>query len=102
MKQVFAYGGIAASLILIAFGVGAIAIGIDGRSEVRDAIAEQNITATPDAGELTNGKLEPGQPIKTGAEAKAFADVMEHHALESTEGKRYAEMGRFLTADGKE
>lgn len=102
MKQVFAYGGIAASLILIAFGVGAIAIGIDGRSEVRGAIAEQNITATPDAGELTNGKLEPGQAIKTGAEAKAFADVMEHHALESTEGKRYAEMGRFLTADGKE
>jgi hypothetical protein len=102
MKQVFAYGGIAASLILIAFGIGAIAIGIDGRNEVRDAITEQNITATPDAGELTNGKLEPGQPIKTGAEAKAFADVMEHHALESTEGKRYAEMGRFLTADGGE
>jgi hypothetical protein len=101
MKQVFAYGGIAASLILIAFGVGAIAIGIDGRSEVRDAIAEQNITATPDAGELTNGKLEPGQAIKTGAEAKAFADVMEHHALESTQGQRYAEMGRFLTKDGK-
>jgi hypothetical protein len=102
MKQVFAYGGIVASLILIAFGVGAIAIGIDGRSEVRDAIAEQNITATPDAAELTNGKLEPGQAIKTGAEAKAFADIMEYHALESTEGKRYAEMGRFLTADGKE
>jgi hypothetical protein len=102
MKQVFAYGGIVASVILIAFGVGAVAIGIDGRGEVRDAIAEQNITATPDAGELTNGKLEPGQAIKTGAEAKAFADVMEHHALESTEGKRYAEMGRFLTAAGGE
>jgi hypothetical protein len=27
---------------------------------------------------------------------------MEHHALEATGGKRYAEMGRFLTADGKE
>lgn len=102
MKQVFAYGGIAASIILIAFGIGAIVIGIDGRNEVRDAIAEQNITATPDAGELTNGELEPGQAIKTGAEAKAFADVMEHHALESTEGKRYAEMGRFLTKDGEE
>jgi hypothetical protein len=102
MRQVFAYGGIVASLILIAFGVGAIAIGIDGRSEVRDAIAEQNITATPDAAELTNGDLEPGQAIKTGADAKAFANVMEHHALESTGGKRYAEMGRFLTADGKE
>jgi hypothetical protein len=102
MKQVFAYGGIVASVILIAFGVGAIAIGIDGRNEVRDAIAEQNITATPDAGELTNGALEPGQAITTGAQAKSFAEVMEHHALESTEGQRYAEMGRFLTADGKE
>jgi hypothetical protein len=101
MKRVFAYGGIVASVILIAFGTGAIVIGIDGRNEVRDAIAEQNITATPDAGELTNGALEPGQSIKTGAEAKAFADVMEHHALESTEGQRYAEMGRFLTKDGK-
>ena len=102
MKQLFAYGGIAASVILIAFGIGAIAIGIDGRNDVRDAIAEQQITATPDAAELTNGELQPGQAIKTGAQAKAFADIMEYHALESTEGKRYAEMGRFLTADGKE
>jgi hypothetical protein len=102
MRQVFAYGGIAASVILIAFGIGAIAIGIDGRNEVRDAIAEQSITATPDAPELTNGELSAGQAIKTGAQAKAFANVMEHHALESTSGKRYAEMGRFLTADGKE
>ena len=27
---------------------------------------------------------------------------MEHHTLESTEGKRYSEMGRFLTPDGEE
>ena len=102
MRQVFAYGGIAASVILIAFGIGAIVIGIDGRNEVRDAIAEQNISATPDAPELTNGELSAGQAIKTGAQARAFADVMEHHALEATSGKRYAEMGRFLTKDGKE
>jgi hypothetical protein len=102
MRQVFAYAGIAASLILVAFGIGAIVIGIDGRNDVRDAIAEQKITATPDAPELTNGELKAGQPIKTGADAKAFSDVMEHHALEATGGKRYAEMGRFLTADGKE
>jgi hypothetical protein len=102
MKQVFAYGGIAASVILIAFGIGAIAIGIDGRNEVRDAIAEQNITAGDDAAAITNGELESGQAIKTGAQARAFADIMESHTLESTEGKRYAEMGRFLTADGKD
>ncbi|MFL5931532.1 MAG: hypothetical protein ACJ75P_09765 [Gaiellaceae bacterium] len=102
MRQVFAYGGIAASVILIAFGIGAVVIGINGRSEVRDAIAEQNITATPDAPALSNGELKAGQPIKNGSQAKAFANVMEHHALEATGGKRYAEMGRFLTAAGKE
>ena len=77
-------------------------MGATGRSEVRDAIAEQRITATPDAAEITDGKLEPGQAIKTGAQAKAFADIMEFHALESTEGRRYAEMGRFLTPSGEE
>jgi hypothetical protein len=102
MRKWFAYGGIAASVVLIAFGIGAIGIGAWGFNEVRDSIAEQNITATPDAAELTGGDLQPGQAIKTGADAAAFADIMEHHALESTEGKRYAEMGRFLTATGEE
>jgi hypothetical protein len=102
MRKLFEIGGVISGLVLIAFGVAAIVMGVNGRSEVRDAIAEQKITATPDADEITNGKLEPGQPIKTGAQARAFADVMEFHALESTEGKRYAEMGRFLTPSGEE
>lgn len=102
MRRILEIGGVIAGVVLIAFGIAAIAMGVNARSEVRDAIAEQNITATPDAGEITNGKLEPGQAIKTGADAKAFADVMEFHALESTEGKRYAEMGRFLTPSGEE
>jgi hypothetical protein len=102
MRKVFAYGGIVASVILAAFGAGAIAIGVNGYNEVRDEIAAQQITATPDAAELTNNKLQPGQAIKTGADAKAFADIMEHHALESSEGQRYAEMGRFLTPSGEQ
>jgi hypothetical protein len=101
MKKWFAYGGIAASVILVAFGAGAIVIGVNGYNEVRDEIAAQKITATPDAGEITGGKLTPGQAITTGADAKAFADVMEHHALEATKGQYYAEMGRFMTASGQ-
>lgn len=100
MKKWFAYGGIAASVILMAFGAGAIAIGVNGFNEVRDSIAAQQITATPDAQELSGGKLTPGQDIKTGADAKAFAGVMEHHALKATGGKRYAEMGRYVTPKG--
>jgi hypothetical protein len=102
MRKVLEYGGVLAGVVLIAFGIGAIYMGVDGRNTVRDAIAEQKITATPDAAEITNGDLEAGQAIKTGADAKAFADVMEFHALESTDGRRYAEMGRFLTASGEE
>jgi hypothetical protein len=101
MKKWFGYGGIAASVILVAFGAGSIAIGVNGFNEVRDEIAAQNITATPDAAEITDGTLQPGQPITTGSEARAFADVMEHHTLEATKGQRYAEMGRFLTPTGE-
>lgn len=101
-RLLFEWGGIAAGIVLIAFGVAAIYMGVNGRGVVRDSIADQQITATPDAAEITNGKLEPGQPIKTGADARAFADVMEFHALEATEGQRYAEMGRFLTPSGEQ
>jgi hypothetical protein len=102
MKKWFGYGGIAASVILVAFGAGAIAIGINGFNTVRDEIAAQNIVAGDDAAELTNGDLQPGEKITTGAEARSFADIMEHHTLAATEGKRYADMGRFLTPDGKD
>jgi hypothetical protein len=102
MKKWFAYGGIAASVILIAFGVGAIGIGISGYNDVRDQIAEQQIVAGDDAAELTGGALQPGQAIKTGSDARAFSDVMEHHTLDATGGKRYAEMGRFLTPSGED
>lgn len=102
MKKWFAYGGIAASVILIAFGAGAIGIGVTGFNDVRDEIAEQRIVAGDDVAEITDGRLQPGQEITTGAEARAFADVMEYHTLDTTDGRRYAEMGRFLTPDGKD
>ena len=102
MKKLFGYGGIAASVILVAFGAGAIAIGVTGYNDVRDEIAAQKIVAGDDAAELTDGRLQPGQEITTGAEARAFADIMEYHTLDATEGKRYAEMGRFLTPTGED
>ena len=101
-RKIFEYGGWIAGAVLIVFGVVAIVMGVNGRNEVRDAIAAQKITATDDAAEITNGKLQPGEAITTGAEAKQFAKVMEHHTLDATGGKHYAEMGRFLTPAGKE
>jgi hypothetical protein len=95
MKKLFEYGGIAASVILIAFGAGSIALGAWGVNEVRDNLAREKIVGTPDSSI-------PGQKVDTGSEAKAFSDVMRKHALEATDGRTYAEMGRFLDAQGNE
>jgi hypothetical protein len=94
-RKVFEYGGIAASIVLIAFGIGSIGIGAAGINEVRDNLARENIVGTPDSSI-------PGQKVDTGDEAKAFAAVMRKHALEATGGRTYAEMGRFLDAQGNE
>jgi hypothetical protein len=94
-KRIAEYGGIAASVILIAFGIGTIVVGIDGRSTVRDNLAQEQIVGTPDSSI-------PGQKVDTGSEARAFAKVMRTHALEATGGRPYAEMGRFLDSNGKE
>ena len=95
MKKFFEYGGIAASVILIAFGSGSIALGAWGINEVRDSLAQEKIVGTPDSSI-------PGQTVDTGSEAKAFAETMRKHALEATDGRTYAEMGRYLDPQGKE
>ena len=76
------------------FGIGAIVIGFDGRDRVRSDLAREQIVGTPDSSI-------PGQKVDTGAEAQAFAKVMRKHTLEATGGQTYAEMGRFLDANGK-
>jgi hypothetical protein len=90
-RKIFEWGGIAASIVLIAFGIGSIVIGAAGLNEVRDNLARENIVGTEDSSI-------PGQKVDTGSEAKAFADVMRTHALEATGGLTYAEMGRFKSA----
>jgi hypothetical protein len=98
MRKAFAYGGIAASVVLILFGIGSTGVGIAGFDEVRDTIARENIVATDDANEIPGVNLAPGQKVDTGAEAKEFAEIMRHHTLDSTEGLTYADMGRFQSA----
>ena len=48
MSRPFRLGGIVAGVVLIAFGVGAIVIGLAGRGEVSDAIAREQIVGSPD------------------------------------------------------
>jgi len=94
MRKLFQYGGIAASIVLIAFGIGAIYMGFDGRSQVRGDLAAEQIVGTDDS-------TIPGQTVDTGSEAQAFALVIRKHTLEATGGQTYAQMDRFIAADGK-
>lgn len=116
MRNILRYGGVAASILLIVFGIGTIVVGIDGRSEVGDNLAQENIVGTPDmtpdaiakeakAAGLTDVSLPTcsvaGEAIDTGSRAKCFASYMRIHALEATGGETYAQMARYQSADGK-
>jgi hypothetical protein len=94
MSKLYIYAGIAASIVLIAFGAGSLYMGFDGRDRVRDDLAREQIVGTPDS-------TIPGQKVDTGKEAEAFAAVMRKHTLEATGGQTYAQMGRFLDENGQ-
>jgi hypothetical protein len=93
-SKLFRYGGIAASIVLIAFGIGAVVVGFNGRDQVRSDLAREQIVGTPDSSI-------PGQKVDTGAEAQAFAKVMRKHTLEATGGQTYSQMGQYLDKAGK-
>src|SRR3982750_3392613 len=110
-KKLFEYAGVAASAILIAFGIGAVIAGSSGRSTVRDNLAKEQIVGTPDmtpsaiaaeakAAGLKNVYLPTcsvaGKTVNTGSRARCFAGYMRVHALEATGGQVYAEMGRYI------
>jgi hypothetical protein len=93
-SKLFRYGGIAASIVLIAFGIGAVVTGFSGRDQVRSDLAREQIVGTPDSSIH-------GRKVDTGSEAQAFAKVMRKHTLEATGGQTYAQMGQFLDKAGK-
>jgi hypothetical protein len=134
MRRVLEFGGYAAAVILVAFGIAALVIGINGRSEVSDNLKREQIYGGSDmfrGGEgsidaaVAEAGLDPeaidlpdcdvfdpeaaaadpeykGEPVDDGASAKCFASYMRIHALESSGGLTYSQMGRFLAADDPE
>ena len=116
MRRFFEFGGIAAGVILIAFGIGALVLAANGKSTVTDSLKQEKIVGSPDmtpdaiAAEAEKAGLTDvdvpdcsvaGDEIDTGSEARCFASYMRIHALEASGGKTYAEMPRFATEDGK-
>jgi hypothetical protein len=110
-RKLFEYGGIAASIVLVAFGIAAIVLGVNGRSTVHSQLRQEAIVGSADmtpaairaeareAGLPASIELPTvdvaGKPIDNGGRARAFATYMRIHALEATRGATYAEMGRF-------
>jgi hypothetical protein len=109
-------GGLIAGVLLIVAGAAWIYIGADARSEVHDTITQEQIVGSPDMSPegIAPGIAEAGidveapdcdvadKPINSGDRARCFAQYMRIHALESTGGRTYSEMGRYLDASGEE
>jgi hypothetical protein len=113
----FKYAGIAASIVLLAFGIGSVVTGLNGRTTVHDNLGLEQITGSPDMNPKAiatearaagvKGVALPtcsvaNQKIDTGGGARCFASYIRIHALEATGGRTYSQMGQFLTAKGKE
>ncbi|MFN0155960.1 MAG: hypothetical protein ACKVUT_16430 [Gaiella sp.] len=99
-RRTLEIGGIVAGLILVAFGIAALFMGINGRNTVRDSIKAEGIVfaSVDDPAVAKYAEKWADEAVLTGDQARAFAKVMREHTLESTDGLTYAQMGRFLAA----
>jgi hypothetical protein len=110
MRRWLEIGGLVAGVVLIAFGVAALVMGVSGTNTVKNSIKQEQIVGTPDMtpsaikGEaakagLTNVSLPTcnvaGTAISTGDQARCFAQYMRIHTLEATSGMTYSQMGRY-------
>jgi hypothetical protein len=102
MKRFLEIGGLIAGAVLIVFGAVAIYMGVDARSTVRDSIKQEQIffgNAAEDEAVAKYADQWSEEQVLTGDQSRAFAQIMRAHALESSGGLTYAQMGRFISAD---
>ena len=117
MRKALEIGGFIAAAVLIAFGVAAIVMGVNGRSTVNNSLSHEYIVGSSDmtpsaikaeakqAGIYSAVKDWPtksvaNQKIDTGDRARAFAGYMRIHALEASGGLTYAQQGRYVAKPG--
>ena len=98
---------------MIAFGIGALTMSINARNTVGNELKSQQIVGSADMNptDIKAAMKDAGlvnvsapscnvadQAIQTGGDARCFAQYMRIHALESSGGLTYSQMGRFLAA----
>jgi hypothetical protein len=116
MRKALEIGGLVAAVVLLAFGIGALVMSINGHSTVQSSLKAEQIVGTPDMtpnaikAEGQKAALEnvtyptcsvANQQITTGSEARCFAQYMRIHTFEATGGLTYAQMPRYASPDGK-
>ena len=94
MKKIFPILLVVVGLGFLAGGVYTTVRGLDAKSDIKATLVAQHIT-TPEDASIPNARVEDA------ATANSMAEVIGMHAAEATGGETYAEMGRYLTADGK-
>ena len=112
-RRILELGGVAAGVIMVAFGIGSLVLGVNARNTVGDELKREFIVGSPDMkpAEIEKAVEQAGlsnveipscdvaeKEIKTGGDARCFAQYMRIHALESSGGLTYAQMGRFVAA----
>jgi hypothetical protein len=117
-RKAFEIGGIVTAVVLVGFGIAAIAMGFNGRSTVSNNLKAQQIVGSSDmtpagitaeakkAGLDTSKIAIPtcsvaNKPVTNGSTARCFAQYMNIHTLEATGGVVYSLMPRYATANGK-
>jgi hypothetical protein len=113
MRKVLEIGGLVAGVVLIAFGVVAIVMGVNGRTTVNNAIKAEQIVGSADMtptaikAEALSAKLDLNKiqiptctvanvAVTNGATARCFAEYMRIHTFEATGGATYSQMGQFV------
>ena len=94
-------GGYLSGGVLILFGIVVIALGVWGIAFTRDHLEQEGIVFGPvsDPAVAEHAEEWAGEPVETGSQALAFAEIMREHTLASTDGLTYAQMGRFQSAE---
>src|SRR5665647_2233773 len=115
MRKALEIGGLVAGVLLIAFGVVAIVMGVNGGSTVSSNLKQEQIVGTPDmtpAGIKADAQKAglknvsfptcsvANKAVTSGATARCFAQYMQIHALEATGGFVYSQMGIYIAKAG--
>lgn len=93
--KILRYGGLLAGFILVAFGIGAIGMSINGGMTVRDNLKAEQIVFGDAAKDPTVPSKYSNQLVDNGAKAREFAKMMREHTLSATGGATYSQIGRY-------